>query len=499
MKQTDASRRQALKTFASMTALGAVNYLRSPAGLAATAEANPEKLISGFSGRVVDKDDANYEAWRQSMVWHHSKPNRFPDLIVQARDEEDVKRAVKHAAANGHRISIHSGGHNSTGCSVRNDGMVLDVGSMGDMEIDAEKKLAVIQPGVRSIQLMEAARSKGLHFPVPHCPSVGLSGFTTGGGLGWNWGPTGGFSCFSIAAADIVTADGQLRHASPTQNQDLYWAVRGAGPGFFGVVTRLWLRLTPIARAIHASNYIIPLDKLADTAEICDQLVAIKDDRLELINLLIHNPMAPPGTPPEDAKACFVTAFSFGNTVEESIGMLKPVTDSGLGKLSAVKEENLPFEFEGLYNKYFSLSVPAGMMARYKVDNVMTDEPGKVLLNLAEHFRSAPSTHAHVLCGYGVNPELHDDACFSSIGTTYVGCYAIWDHEEDDDANYDWLGGCMPLMEKWGKGHYPNEVEPRFNPDRLKNCYSPEAWARLEELRGKYDPKGVFHHFLREG
>ena len=71
--------------------------------------------------------------------------------------------------------------------------------------------------------------------------------------------------------------------------------------------------------------------------------------------------------------------------------MLKPFSRSTLGTESLVKEENQPFSFESLYNKFFSLEVPAGMMGRYKVDNVMTDEPRKVLMDLADHFLSAPS------------------------------------------------------------------------------------------------------------
>ena len=491
-------RRQALKSFASLTALGAIYSVRSPAAFSATQKPQGVNIIKGFGGKVIKRNDLNYEAWRQSMCWHHSKPDRHPDLIVQARNHDDVIAAVNYAAANGHRIAVHSGGHNSTGTSLRNDGMLLDVGSMTSIEIDEEKRLAIIQPGVRSIQLMEAARAKGLHFPVPHCPSVALSGFTMGGGQGWNWGTREGMACFSIAAADVVTADGQLHHASPAENTDLYWAVRGAGPGFFGVVTRLWLKLTPVARAIHASNYIIPLDHLEETTAIADELVSKKDDRVELINLLVHNPTAPPGTAAEDAKVCFVTAFAFGDTPEESQAMLEPINSSKLGELSVHGEQNQAFEFEDLYNRYFSPQVPAGMMARYKVDNVMTDEPAKAMLALADHFRKAPSTHAHVLCALGLNIRHHDDACFSSIASTYVGCYAIWDEEKDDDANYAWLGGCMPLMEPYGKGHYVNEVEPRFNPDRLKNCFSDEAWTRLEKLRASYDPNGVFHHYLRE-
>ena len=132
------------------------------------------------------------------------------------------------------------------------------------------------------------------------------------------------------------------------------------------------------------------------------------------------------------------------------------------------------------------------------LDNVMTDDPAKVLHDLAGHFRKAPSPHAHVLAAMGLNLKHHDDACFSSIASTYVGCYAIWDDEKDDDANYEWLGNCVPLMDPYNKGHYVNEVEPRFNPDRQKQCFSKEAWTRLEQLRAKYDPKGVFHHYLRD-
>jgi FAD/FMN-containing dehydrogenase len=496
MKRSNLSRREILKQFTSLSALGAVNALQTQSLFAATATGT--KANKDFENTFVHKQDSDYESFRQSMHWHHSKPDRHPDLIVQAYNEKDVIEAVQHAASNGLKISVHNTGHNAMGSSLRNGGMLLDVGSMASVEIDENKQLASIQPGVRSIQLMAAARSKGLSFPTPHCPTVGLSGFTMGGGQGWNWGKREGMACFSIAAADIVTADGQLRHASPEENPDLYWAVRGAGPGFFGVVTRLWLELSPFPKAIHASNYIIPLNNLDETAAIADKLVAMKDDRVEFIHLLAHNPIAPSGTPSEDAKISFITAFAFGDSAEESIDLLTPIASSKLGSLSVHKEEKQPFTFEGLYNKYFSLQAPAGMMGRYKVDNVMTDEPAKVLHDLAGHFRKAPSPHAHVLSAMGLNLKHHDDACFSSIASTYVGCYAIWDEEKDDDANYEWLGKCIPLMEPYNKGHYVNEVEPRFNPNRLRECFSKDAWQRLEQLRAKYDPKSVFHHYLRE-
>jgi FAD/FMN-containing dehydrogenase len=93
-------------------------------------------------------------------------------------------------------------------------------------------------------ELAPALNARGRMFPGGHCPSVGLGGFLLQGGQGWNC-RTLGWACESVRAIDIVTADGELVHASEDENTDLLWAARGAGPGFFGVVTRFHLRLHP--------------------------------------------------------------------------------------------------------------------------------------------------------------------------------------------------------------------------------------------------------------
>ena len=488
-----------LKHMASMGVLGAINSLRSVPLAAAESEIKMGQALAGIQGRVIRREDVNYEIWRQSMHWHRSKPDRYPDIIVQAQSVEDVIAAVNYAAKNRHKIAIKSGGHNSTGPSLREGGMLLDVAPLNDIQIDSSKQIASIQPGVKSLQLVTEARSEGLSFPVPHCPSVGLSGFVMGGGIGWNYSHCGGMSCFSIESAEVVTADGRLVTASANENPDLLWAIRGAGPGFFGVVTRLGLKLYPLPNAILASSYILPLDDLEIVTRSMDELMDIKDDKVEVIALLAHNPAAPAEEPAENSKICFVTAFAFADSNDEAMDMLSPFTKSTLARQSLIKSENQPFSFEELYDKFFSLEVPAGRMARYAVDNVMTDEPGKVLHALADHFRRAPSPHAHVLAGYGMNLRAREDACFSSIANCYLGCYAIWDKEEYDDINYGWLGETVPIMEPYAKGHYVNEVEPRFNPDRIRQCFSNDAWKRLEQLRAKYDPDGVFHHYLGQG
>ena len=491
------SRRLVLKQLATLTALGAVGIFHSGSALA---KAATEKLygtkIPGVTGKVIGKQDSNYELWRRAMIWHHYKPKRFPDLIVQALSPEDVIAAVKYAAEKKLKVSVRAGGHNSTGTSLRQGGMVIDVSALEGIEIDTLKQVASIQPGVRSMALTLAAEQEGLSFPVPHCPSVGLSGFCLGGGLGWNGPQRGGMSTHSIVGAEVITADGQVLNVSATENPELYWAVRGAGAGFFGVVTRLDLQLYPTPKAIVASSYIVPLAQLELVTSTLEKVRKEYDvSRVELIIVLMQHPEAPPETPSEDSRIAFFTAFAFEESVDKARAILKPFAESELAGKSMQKFEYQEFNQVEMYDRYFSLRDPAGRQGRYKVDNVLTDNGSGTLLALADHFRTAPSKDCHILASYNMNIQHKEDSCFSWVADCYVGCYAIWDDEGNDDQNYEWLGKTLPLMDPFAVGHYPNEIEPRHT-DRYRKCYSEENWARLQELRSKYDPNGVFHTYL---
>ncbi len=496
MKCRQPSRRRVLKQLASMSVLGALELLRSQPVLAGQTQAPASPSLAGLQGKVIRRQDGNYESWRQAMVWHLSKPNRYPDMIIHAQNEQDVIEAVSYAARNRLKIAIRSGGHNSTGPSLRDGGICLDVSALNDIRIDTTRQIASIQPGVRSQSLITAAGNEGLSFPVPHCPSVGLSGFVLGGGIGWNYAHRGGVATFSIEAAEIVLADGTKVLANAAHNPDLFWAVRGAGPGFFGVVTRLHLQLYPAPRAIVVNSYILPLGKLDTVTKTLDALMEGKDDRVEVLALMLHNPAAPAGATPGESKICFVSAFSFADSSAVARELLAPFAASPLAGQSLTRVENQEFTYQGLYNRFFSTDQPAGKMARYAVDNIMTDNTGETLHALADHLRQAPSPDSHVLAAYGMDLQARDDACFSSIARSYVGCYAIWGDEKDDPLNFDWLAQTAPMMDPFAKGRYVNEVEARLYPQHIRECFSADNWRRLRLLRRKHDPHGVFHDYL---
>jgi len=498
MQRDDPSRRVVLKQLLSMGGLGLLASLRTP-GYAFERPPPAAPEITGLSGKLIHKSDANYELWRQSMIWHASKPDRYPDMMVQAQNEEDVIAAINYAAEHGHKVAIRSGGHNSTGCSLRDGGMTLDLSAMDDLVIDEQAQVAYAQPGVRSQQMAFASFEKGLSFPVPHCPSVGLGGFTMGGGIGLNYPQQGGMATFSIVGAEIITAQGEKLLATPEQNPDLYWAVRGAGPGFFGAVTRLHFRLYPAAGAIRTSNYIYPIGQMDEALAALEGIFENKrvHDRVEVLTILTHHPEMPADAPPEESKILFVAVFAYEETESEALAMLEYFSRSDLSKKAVAKTENQTFDLGGLYDRYFSLEDPAGRMARYKVDNVVTDRGRETMMALKDHFLKAPSRDSHVLGGWGMKlRERKQDACFSALGDCFIGVYSIWDHEEDDAENYAWLRQASPLIQPFGGGFYINEIDGESGPDRYRRAFTPENWNRLQALRKQYDPKGVFHSYL---
>lgn len=498
MKYSNSTRRDILKTFASGTVIGALGSLYSLSASSKTGDSAAVRTGPQVGGTVVRKGDADYESWRQSMVFHRSKPDRYPDMIVQASSVEDVQAAVRYAAKNDIKVTTRSGGHNATGSSLRNGGMCIDLSALNEVRIDDSRQIALTQPGVKGIQLAAQAGAKGFSFPVPHCPTVGVGGFVTGGGIGLNYTSRDGFAALSIDAAEIVTAGGELVMASRDENPDLYWAVRGAGPGFFGVVTRFHLRVYPTPTGILSSSYIMPLEEVETMASELDKLHEDKDERIEVLAALMHNPEAPRDARPEDSKICFVSAFAFGDSHAESRKLLAPFARSALSQKSLTKVEYEQLSFMQLY-KFFSPDTPGGAHGRYAVDNVLTDNPGKIFTGLADHFRTTPSPLNHVLGAYGMNLEQRDDSCLSSSARHYLGTFIIWQDEAHDERNFAWLEEAIPVMDQQRMGRYINEVEARTHPEHIRQCFSDENWARLADVRQQYDPESVFHHYLGYG
>lgn len=452
-----------------------------------------EELQRGLAGTVIPRDDADYEAKRAAMIWNALKPQRRPAAIVQVASVADVQACVRFAREHGLKVAVRGGGHNWNGASLRNGSLLLDLSRLNAVQIDAAARTASVQPVVTNRELARQLAAHGLAFPVGHCPSVTLSGYLLGGGFGFNAGEWG-VACFNVTGMEIVTAGGELVQASERENADLFWAARGAGSGFFGVVTRYHLKLFPLPTHIQSSTLMFPLERAGDVAA---WMAAAAGKLPANVECTLLYASAPPDFAAKCKQVCIVSAQAFARTNAEAEAALAPIAACPLAE-PLLKDLNRPVTFDDLFND-LDRALPHGK--RYAVDTFwLNADPVTVLNQAARHFAKSPSADSMMLALVMPPPPADapplPDAAFSMVGPAYVGCYAVWDKPEQDTANTAWVRAIDTTFRNEAIGHYVGEVDLTANDSRAAHCFAKPNWARLEQLRAKFDPTGVFNTYL---
>jgi len=455
-----------------------------------------KELRSRVTGAITTFEDSHYERLRRSMVWNQLVPQRGPRIIVQAANENAVVEAVRFARTNGMKVAVRGGGHNWIGFSLRDDSLLIDLGRLRNVSIDREARMAVIQPAVTSRDFNRRLAAEGLAFPVGHCPTVPMSGFLLNGGIGWNFNAWGA-SCFSIEAARVVTAEGSLIVASDSENADLLWAVRGAGPAFFGVVTEYTLRAFPAPGAITTSNYYFPLERADELSRWAAGVARELPRQVELAIFIGAAPL-PIANRCTASKgfACSMSGTAFAESTSAAVSMLSFVDSCPLAAHSLMKEANLPTPIEKLHEMN---AVAAPPEHRYLVDTLWTNSPPeRVLAASCEHFMDAPSLKSTELFTFSTGADRLPlpDCAYSVSGDALLICSAVWERPEDDAVNTEWHRAAIAGLDEFAIGHYVGESDIIGDPDRAERSYSKSNWQRLKMLRRKYDPDGLFHGVL---
>jgi FAD/FMN-containing dehydrogenase len=442
-------------------------------------------LNDKFDGVVLRRGEAGYEEARRGHMWNARVPARYPHTIVQARSEDDVIRAVRLAGREGLKIAIRSGGHSWAANFLREGGMLLDVGQLQEWSIDLDRRTAWVRPGVIGSDLAMALKGHDLFFPTGHCVSVGLGGFLLQGGFGWNsrlLGP----ACAHVSAIDVVTADGELLHANEEQNAEIFWAARGAGPGFFGVVTRFYLRLLPRPRVMMNSTYLYPVSVQDEVFSWIADLRPRLPRNMEPLVFLRRDLFGHPGP------SLIVTGPTMGDTREECEAALRlletcPVLDKAL-----MREVNVVTELDQLLaagedTLYFKNH-------RYAADNMWTRAPGAQLLpGMRKIVQTLPGVPSHMMWMlWGDVPDLPDMA-FSMQGDIYIALYSVWQDPAKDAEHQAWVTDRMRELEPLANGIQLADENLAARPFRF--MAEPNA-RKLENLRAKYDPGGRFHAYM---
>jgi FAD/FMN-containing dehydrogenase len=443
---------------------------------------------------TVWRTDPDYEATRRRMVWNERIPERFPDVIVSVTSDADVIEAVKLARSRGLRISIRAGGHSWIATSLRDGGMLIDLSRLNGVTVDVAARTATAQPAIKNIELVAALAPHELAFPAGHCPTVAIGGYLLAGGQGWNQGGWG-IACSNVLAIDLVNADGELITADAQHNPDLLWAARGGGPGFPGVILRYHLRLYPAPKVIMQSIYVYPLELIEAIVPWLAEIVPSLPSSVEQLLLLA---LPPPSVARQlggrPQRYLTLWPLAYGDSEAEMAAALAALDTCPVLDQALVRQVNIPVSFDDLFAIEAAV-FPEGH--RYDVGIIWSDaDPTPVLSGLRDRLAQAPSLMSEILVAVTPPPTIDPSAremAYSMAAPLYIGCYSVWDNAADDEANERWHHETLKSLEPITRGHYMGETDLLASPTRAAESLAPGVWERLQTIRRRYDPQGVFY------
>ena len=450
--------------------------------------------IGRFGGRIIERQDVAYEAWRRGMVWQMRKPERYPEAILRPENLADVRAAVRFAARQGLRMAVRSGGHQIWGSSLRDQGVLLDLSRFRQFSIPNRPGTARVGPALWARDVLFALEKQDTAFPVAHCPTVPLGGFAMGGGMGLNGDEWNGMAANCILGGTLVTPDGNAVPVNEGENADLLWAMRGGAGALPGVVTELEIKTFDRPAAVFSGTYVYPLAELESALQLLERIVAAKPRQTELLALMAHNPQATTDDPPDVRKAMVIRAQVYADDETRAAPVLDAIAAVPAANRAVFKTPLVHESYEKLFVDGVDWRRGFGF-GRFGVENAWTDNPRSAIQAIADEFTRAHSWKSHVVIQPKLSPAIAADAAFSVAGNTYIGIYSVWEDAANDEAEISWLRRMSSKLDEHSVGHYINEIDAAADPRRVRRCYSGEAWTRLRKIRERWDPDGVMHDF----
>src|SRR4051812_10396464 len=244
--------------------------------------------LTEFRGRLIGPGDGDYD---EARAVYNAMIDKRPALIARCADADDVATAVAFARDHGLLLAVRGGGHNGAGLGTCDDGVVLDLSLLKDIEVDPANKTVRVGGGCLWSEVDSATNAHGLATPSGIVSTTGVGGLTLGGGLG-HLTRKHGLTIDNLLAADVVLADGSVVRASPDEHPDLFWGLRGGG-GNFGVVTSFVLRAHPVS-VVYGGPVLYPIAQAAAVLRMFREVMATAPDDLTAFFAFVIVPPGPP-------------------------------------------------------------------------------------------------------------------------------------------------------------------------------------------------------------
>lgn len=434
-----------------------------------------------FDLEVIREGEKRYESARLAAVVNGLKPTRFPAAIALPRNEHEVVLAVQLANQQGWRITVRSGGHSWTGSHLRNGALLIDMSRMQRMQVEASSMSAIVEAGATVDTVLSALTPLGLIFPTGTTHDVGMGGYLLGGGFGWLMREVGP-AAQSVVAIDVVTAGGEVVHADAGNNSDLYWAARGSGPGFFGVITRFYLKLYGLPPVLLRARHVYGLTELEGLFRWMYEVPPLMSRRMTLSAHITS------GLPGVDGVGFLVETFVMASTVEEA--------EAGVALLDTcpVRHLALSATVEAVTPLGVAREAQLDVTEHFRIvaDNMWTGAGIEELLNVVRRLVETmppPPSHAFWMV-WGPRKPLQE-MFLDQVEDVYLAVYSAWLDPAEDALFDSWPSTMMGEFEGLSTGLQVNDegMDRRSSP-----IASQEHLARFEQIRAKWDPHNRFHH-----
>jgi FAD/FMN-containing dehydrogenase len=447
-----------------------------------------EVLRTQLSGVVLTRGDTGYHEARSA--WN-GEIDRYPAVIARCAGATDVAAAIGFARQHGLEISVRGGFHNTAGTAICDDGLMIDLSSLRQVEVDPAARRARVGGGATLGALDAATQAHGLAVPAGIVSPTGVGGLALGGGMGWLT-PLFGLTADNLVSAEVVTADERRLRAAADENPDLFWALRGGG-GNFGVVTEFEFQLHPVGPLVHLGMFFWGLDQGVEALRLGQDVFATLPGNA---NAMIISANAPPAPfVPEQfhfMPGYIVVVVGFGSA-EEHAGVLAPIRAA----LPPLFEFVTPLPYTQL-QQMFDEDARWGL--NYYEKALYLDRLSDDAISLiTEHQtrKTSPRSMLELVRLDGAYTEVgEDDTAFggSRSPRISVNIVAITEDLAVLAAEGAWVRSFWAALRPHatGAGGYVNAMA-EIEEDRVRASYGPAKYERLARVKAAYDPDNVFH------
>lgn len=432
-----------------------------------------------LTGRVIFRGDLGYEEARKN--WN-PYVDTYPLVFVFAQCTEDVTNAIRWARENCVPIRSRSGRHAlDKNLSVVKDGLVIDVSSMDKAWLDHEKQVVTVQTGAHVGPLVKWLAQEGFMAPFGDSPTVGIGGITMGGGIGLLMRSIG-LVCDNLIGLEMVDYQGCVIQADEDRNADLLWASRGGGGGNFGVNTEYTFQVRRAPDCATVFELIWPWNQLEAVLAAWQAWAPFTEDRLgsyleifSEVNGLVH------------------TKGLFLGTKKELACLLEPLTDTGT---PTVFIETLPYP-EVIEYLIPAEPIPGRSDQSNKFSSAFAHQllPCEAIATIRRFLEEATGTEANfwfINWGGAVSSIAPEETAFYwRYAKFYLEWTATWTEDADARRNIASVERTRRQLSPFVEGSYIN-VPDEFI-ENSGTVYYGANFARLREVKEKYDPENVFN------